>query len=47
MVLMSGLVGLPFVLTSRRLSGIHYSLQALAGILGIVFGLWYAHATAL
>lgn len=45
MVLMSGLVGLPFVLTSRRLSGIHYSLQTFAGVLSIAFGLWYAYAT--
>lgn len=45
MVLMSGLVGLPFVLTSRRLSVIHYSLQTFAGALSIVFGLWYAYAT--
>lgn len=45
MVLMSGLVGLPFVLTSRRLSGIHYSLQTFAGALSIVFGLWYVYAT--
>ncbi|MBA3257518.1 MAG: urease accessory protein UreH [Pyrinomonadaceae bacterium] len=45
MVLMSGLVGLPFVLTSRRLSGIHYSLQTFAGAFSIVFGLWYAYAT--
>ena len=45
MVLMSGLVGLPFALTSRRLSGIHYSLQTFAGALSVVFGLWYAYAT--
>lgn len=47
MVVMSGLVGLPFVLTSRRLSGIHYGLQTFAGALSIVFGLWYAYATGL
>jgi high-affinity nickel permease len=45
MVLMSGLVSLPFMLTSRRLSGIHYSLQTLAGALSIAFGLWYAFET--
>ena len=45
MVLMSGLLGLPFVLTSRRLSGIHYGLQTFAGALSIAFGLWYAYAT--
>lgn len=47
MIIMSGLVGLPFVLTSRRLSGLHYSLQTLAGVLSIVFGLWYAYTTGL
>jgi ABC-type nickel/cobalt efflux system permease component RcnA len=45
MIIMSGLVGLPFVLTSERLSGIHYSLQTFAGVMSIVFGLWYASAT--
>lgn len=45
MVLMSGLVGLPFMLISRRLSGLHFSLQTLAGALSVVFGLWYAYAT--
>lgn len=45
MVIMSGLVGLPFILTSQALSGIHYSLQTVAGVLSIVFGLWYAYAT--
>jgi ABC-type nickel/cobalt efflux system permease component RcnA len=45
MLLMSGLIGLPFVLTSRRLSGIHYGLQSFAGALSIAFGLWYAYET--
>jgi ABC-type nickel/cobalt efflux system permease component RcnA len=45
MLLMSGLVGLPFVLTSRRLSGIHCSLQTSAGAFSIAFGLWYAYET--
>ncbi len=45
MLLMSGLIGLPFVLTSRRLSGIHYGLQTFAGVLSIAFGLWYAYET--
>jgi nickel/cobalt exporter len=45
MLLMSGLIGLPFVLSSRKLSGIHYSLQMLAGVLSIVFGVWYAYET--
>lgn len=45
MLLMSGLVGLPFVVSSRKLVGIHYSLQLLAGALSIVFGIWYAYET--
>jgi ABC-type nickel/cobalt efflux system permease component RcnA len=45
MLLMSGLVGLPFVLGSRKLSGIHYSLQMIAGTLSITFGVWYAYVT--
>jgi ABC-type nickel/cobalt efflux system permease component RcnA len=45
MLLMSGLIGLPFVLTSRNLSGIHYHLQAVAAGLSVAFGLWYAYET--
>lgn len=45
MVLMSGLVGLPFVLTSRTLSAYHQRLQTTAAVLSIAFGLWYAHHT--
>jgi ABC-type nickel/cobalt efflux system permease component RcnA len=47
MLLMSGLVGLPFVLSSRRLSGVHSRLQMLAGLLSIAFGLWYAYGTGI
>jgi ABC-type nickel/cobalt efflux system permease component RcnA len=47
MVLMSGLVGLPFVLSSRKLSGIHYELQMVAGALSIAFGIWYAYETGI
>src|SRR4030095_11196079 len=47
MLLMSGLVGLPFVLSSKRLTGIHYKLQLLAGALSIVFGIWYAYETGI
>lgn len=43
MLLMSGLVGLPFVLTSRHLSGAHFPLQVLASMLSIVFGFAYAY----
>lgn len=45
MILMSALVGLPFVLTSQRFSGIHYRLQTLAGAVSIIFGLWYGYST--
>jgi high-affinity nickel-transport protein len=45
MLLMSGLIGLPFALTSRRLSGMHHYLQTAAAGLSIVFGLWYAYQT--
>jgi nickel/cobalt transporter (NicO) family protein len=47
MLLMSGLVGLPFVVSSRKLVGIHYSLQLIAGALSIVFGIWYAYETGI
>jgi hypothetical protein len=43
MLLMSGLVGLPFVLTSRKLAGAHFPLQLLASVLSIVFGFVYAY----
>lgn len=45
MMLMSGLVGLPFALSARKLTGIHHGLQATAGALSIAFGLWYAYET--
>jgi hypothetical protein len=45
MLLMSGLVGLPFILTARKLSGLHHGLQAAAGALSICFGVWYASET--
>jgi ABC-type nickel/cobalt efflux system permease component RcnA len=47
MLLMSGLVGLPFVLSSRKLSGIHYRVQMIAGALSIAFGIWYAYETGI
>jgi ABC-type nickel/cobalt efflux system permease component RcnA len=43
MFLMSGLIGLPFALSARRLSGVGYRLQTIAGALSIAFGLWYAY----
>jgi ABC-type nickel/cobalt efflux system permease component RcnA len=47
MLLMSGLIGLPFALAARRFSGLHYGLQSLAGALSICFGLWYAYETGI
>jgi hypothetical protein len=47
MLLMSGLVGLPFVLSVRKFTGLHYGLQAGAGALSVCFGLWYAYETGI
>lgn len=47
MLLMSGLVGLPFALASRGVKGVSYGLQTLAGAASIVFGLWYAYQTGI
>ena len=47
MLLMSGLIGLPFVLGARKLNGIHYRLQMAAGVLSIAFGIWYAYETGI
>ena len=43
MLLMSGLIGLPFALSARRISGLNFGLQTAAGALSIAFGLWYAY----
>ena len=45
MMLMSGLIGLPFALT-RNVGQVHRHLQTTAASLSIAFGLWYAYATA-
>lgn len=45
MLLMSGIIGLPFALSARRLTSFNYGLQTVAGGLSIVFGLWYAYET--
>lgn len=42
MMLMSGLIGLPFMFSDRRLTEVNYGLQSVAGGLSIAFGLWYA-----
>ena len=46
MILMSGLIGLPFALTSRNVSRVHHHLQTTAAALSIAFGLWYAYQTS-
>lgn len=47
MLLMSGLIGLPFALTSRNLSSLHHRMQMAAGIVSIAFGFWYAYQAAI
>ena len=47
MLLMSGLIGLPFALSGQRLTSINYGLQSAAGMLSIAFGLWYAYETVI
>ena len=46
MLLMSGLIGFPFALTSRQLTAAHHRLQTLAAVLSICFGAWYAYETS-
>lgn len=43
MLLMSGLIGLPFALTSRKLTHLHHGIQTVAAILSICFGIWYGY----
>jgi len=43
MMLMSGLIGLPFALSGHRLARLSYGLQTAAGGLSVAFGLWYAY----
>ena len=47
MLLMSGLVGLPFALSARVFSGFSHVLQTIAAMLSIAFGLWYAYETGI
>ena len=42
MMLMSGLIGLPFALTSKKLTHAHQGLQTVAAVFSICFGMWYA-----
>lgn len=43
MLLMSGLIGLPFALTSRNLTTFHHRLQTAAALVSLAFGFWYAY----
>lgn len=43
MLLMSGMIGLPFALSARRLTGINHGLQTTAALMSIAFGVWYAY----
>lgn len=43
MLLMSGLIGLPFALTSRNLTTVHHRLQTSAAVASLAFGFWYAY----
>lgn len=43
MLLMSSLIGLPFAFSGKRFSHINQGLQAMAGCLSIVFGVWHAY----
>lgn len=45
MILMSGLIGLPFALTARNVGAVHRHLQTTAAALSIAFGFWYAYDT--
>lgn len=45
MLLVSGLIGLPFAFGARRLSNLAFGLQTSAGVISIAFGLWYAFET--
>lgn len=47
MLLMSGLVGLPFALGARKPGGLSAGLQTVAGALSLAFGFWYAYQTGI
>lgn len=47
MLLMSGLIGLPFAFSSRKLTNFHQGLQTLAAVFSICFGIWYAYQAAI
>ena len=47
MLIMSGLIGLPFALSARRFNGMNYGLQTVAGAVSVFFGLWYVYQTGI
>jgi ABC-type nickel/cobalt efflux system permease component RcnA len=47
MLLMSGIIGLPFALASRKLPHLHQAIQTVAAVLSICFGIWYAYEATL
>ena len=47
MLVMSGLIGLPFAFSSKKLTHLHQGLQTVAAIFSICFGIWYAYQAAI
>lgn len=47
MILMSGLIGLPFAFSSGKLTNLHQGLQTVAAVFSICFGIWYAYKAAM
>ena len=45
MLLMSGIIGLPFALTSSKLTHVHQGIQTVAAVFSICFGVWYAYVS--
>ena len=45
MLLMSAIIGLPFAFSARKLTGFNFGLQTLAGLLSVLFGMYYAYET--
>ena len=40
---MSGMIGLPFALASRKLTHLNQGIQTIAAVLSICFGIWYGY----
>ena len=45
MLVMSGLIGLPFALASKKLTHVHQGIQTVAAVFSICFGVWYAYVS--